>query len=80
MRWFKKTSETPRLLSLSPLRADGGLSISTLSINSIDLQNNQTTATTDTTTNTKSETLSDIFRSRTPNHSTRKSRKGKNFP
>ena len=78
MRWFKKTSETPRLLSLSPLRVDGGLSISTLSINSIDLQNNQTA--TDITTNTKNETLSDIFRSRTPNHSTRKSRKGKNGP
>lgn len=77
MRWFKKTSETPRLLSLSPLRADGGLSISTLSINSIDLQ---TTTPADTTTNTKNETLSDIFRSRTPNHSTRKSRKGKNIP
>ncbi|CAO1353077.1 unnamed protein product [Diamesa tonsa] len=31
MRWFKKTSETPRLLSLSPLRADGGLNQSPVS-------------------------------------------------
>lgn len=84
MRWFRKTSDSPRLLSLSPLRADEQLSISTLSINSTSEQNltqslQSTTAAATTngnSTNAKGETSSEIFANRTPNHTTRKSRIG----
>lgn len=66
MRWLRRSSEPPQLLGLSPLRTEDSLSISTVSINSIDHNQNKI----------QSETVSDVFRNRTPNHSTRKSRIG----
>ncbi|CRK94448.1 CLUMA_CG007955, isoform A [Clunio marinus] len=52
MRWLRRSSETPQLLGLSPLKSEDSLSVSTISINSIDQHQ----------TPQRNETPSDDFR------------------
>lgn len=67
MRWLRRSSETPQLLGLSPLRSEDSFSFSTYSISSID--HNQLS----------NEAPTNVFKIETPNLSTRKSRIGKNL-
>jgi hypothetical protein len=64
MRWLRRSSETPQLLGLSPLKSDDAVSISSVNLNAIDQD--------------EAEMTSSVFRNQTPNQSTRKSRIGEN--
>jgi hypothetical protein len=65
MRWLRRSSETPQLLGLSPLKSEDSVSISSINLNATDQD--------------EAEMTSGVFRNQTPNHSVRKSRIGENL-